>query len=67
MLCMPRNLHFEAVPATNSVTATKAAIEVHKVLSANEPHVEKLRFTALVTTSGRTDDHHHVQSAPTSK
>ena len=52
MLCLPRNLYFEvhlsAVPATKS---------------ANEPHVQKSRFTAPVTKSGLLDDHHHVQSA----
>ena len=31
--------------------------------SANEPHVQKPRFTAPVTKSEVLDDHHHVQSA----
>ena len=31
--------------------------------SANEPRVQKSRFTAPVTKSGLLDDHHHVQSA----
>ena len=50
-LCLPRNLRVkvhEAGPATKS---------------ANEPQVQKLRFTAPVTKSERLDDHHHVQSA----
>ena len=47
-----RNLHFEVHKA--APTATK---------SANEPHVQKSRFTAPVTKSELLDDHHHVQSA----
>ena len=31
--------------------------------SANEPHVQKSRFTAPVTKSEVLDDHHHAQSA----
>ena len=49
VLRLPRNLHIEghrAVPATQS---------------ANEPHVQKSRFTAPVTKSEPLDDHHHVQ------
>ena len=51
VLHLPRKLHSEgdrAVPATKS---------------ANEPHVQKSRFTAPVTKSQLLDDHHHVESA----
>ena len=66
VLCLPRNLHFEgpqsAVPATKSaLRGSQSAAPATK--SANEPPVEKLRFTAPVTKSEHLDDHHHVQSA----
>ena len=52
-LHLPRNLHIEG-QSQSAVPATK---------SANEPHVQKSRFTAPVTKSELLDDHHHVQSA----
>ena len=51
-----------AVPATKSaLRGSHSAVPATK--SANEPHVQKSRFTAPVTKSELLDDHHHVQSA----
>ena len=51
-----------AVPATKCAhRGSQSAVPATK--SANEPHVQKSRFTAPVTKSGLLDDHHHVQSA----
>ena len=53
VLCLPRNLHFKASRFTTSAAPRSAK-------SANEPHVQKSRFTAPVTKSELLDDHHHV-------
>ena len=50
----------------SAVSVTKSALRgsqsaVPATKSANEPHAEKLRFTAPVTKSERLDDHHHVE------
>ena len=81
-LPLPRNLHFEVHCAcheictsrfASAVPATKSALRrppsaVTATKSANEPHVQKSRFTAPVTKSELLDDHHHVQSvAPATK
>ena len=51
-----------AAPATKSaLRCSPSAVPATK--SANEPHVQKSRFTAPVTKSELLDDHHHVQSA----
>ena len=65
-----------AVPATKSAlrgsqSAAPASKSAHRgtqsavpaTTSANEPHVQKSRFTAPVTKSEPLDDHHHVESA----
>ena len=42
---------------------TSRVTECCATKSANEPHVQKSRFTAPVTKSELLDDHHHVQNA----
>ena len=77
VLHLPRNLHFEVHQGLRLPRNLRGRqvlrlprnllFEVHKsaapaTKSANEPHVEKLRFTAPVTKSQLVEDHHHVQS-----
>ena len=50
-----------AVPTKSLPRGSLSAVSATK--SANEPHVQKSRFTAPVTKSELLDDHHHVQSA----
>ena len=67
VLCLPRNLHFEVHQVL--CLPRNLHFKVHQVLRlpqnlhANEPHVQKPRFTAPVTKSELLNDHHHVQSA----
>ena len=55
VLHLPRTLHIEG----------HSAVPVMK--SANEPRVQKSRFTAPVAKSELLDNHHHVQSAAPAK
>ena len=85
VLCLPRNLHFEftkrcacrsrsaalrGVPATKSAhRGSQSAVPATK--SANEPHVQKSRFTAPVTKSEllwkRRSPPCHESAAPATK
>ena len=47
----------------HEICTSRSQSAVPATKSANEPHVQKSRFTAPVTKSELPDDHHHVQSA----
>ena len=64
----PRNLHFEVHTSVMKSTLRGSQSAVPATKSANEPRVQKSRFTAPVRKSELLDDHRHVQSvAPATK
>ena len=59
----PRNLTLRGSQSAVLATKSRSPSTAPATKSANEPHVQKLRFTAPVTKPELLDDHHHVQSA----